>query len=297
MLISVVTGCGGRINLANFDARELYDRGMEKYADEKHLDAIEAFQTAIFNFPGESLVDTAQYYLALSYFGRKDFVLAQIEFNRLLLNYPGSVFAPNAQLMKAVCFFKGTPRHFGLDQTDLETAVRQFEDFLIDYPESDAVGDAREYLSQAHTRLARKLYESGVVYTRVRDFRAARIYFQKVIDDYTNTQYGADASYQIAETYYHTQDWDEAHERFENFRIVFADHVLVGEAAQRSCDAAYRGGEEAYELGDVSLARTRFERYRTVCGQDEGRLQEVEKYLQSLGTAPVGEADSADAGS
>ena len=297
ILVGVVVGCGGKTNLAYLDARELFDLGMEKYRKGKHVDAIEAFQAAIFNYPGESLVDTAQYYLGLSYYDRDYYVLAQVEFNRLLLNYPASVFAPQAQLMKAVCFFKGTPKHYGLDQTDLETAVRQFEDFLVDYPESDAVEEARAYLGQARMRLARKLYESGIVYARVADFRAARIYFQKVIDDYTNTEYGANATYQIAESYYQEKNWAEAHERFENFRIVFADHVWSEKAARCSCVAAYKGGEKALEAGDYALARERFERYRLVCGQNEKKLRQVEEYLQSIGDIPVVKVDSANAGS
>jgi outer membrane protein assembly factor BamD len=292
-----VLGCGGGTNLSRLNGRELYELGMSKYEKGKYLDAIAALQAAIFNFPGESHVDTAQYYLALSYFGNKDYVLAQVEFNRLLVNYPASAFASQSQLMKAVCYFKGTPTNYGLDQTDLETAVTQFQDFLVDYPESDAVPEATRYLNEARSRLARKYYESGIIYIRLHDFRAARIYFQKVVDDYTDTEYAADGSYQIAECYYQEKKWDEAHERFENFKTLWPDHQLAAEAAERSCDAAFRGGREAFEAGDLELARKRFERYRTVCGQDQDRLTEVEQYLQQIGNIPVVEVDSTHAGS
>ncbi len=297
ILAAIALGCGGQANLANLGARELFDLGMERYQKEKYISAVEAFQTAIFNYPGESLVDTAQYYLALSYFSEKSYLLAQVEYNRLLLNYPSSVYAPQAQLMKAVCFFKGTPRHYGLDQTDLQTAVRQLEDFIVDYPESDAIADARRYLTEARTRLARKAYESGVVYTRVADFRAARVYFQKVIDDYTDTEFAGSAVYQLAEACYQEKKWDEAHESFENFRALFADHVWTGKAARRSCEAVFRGGEQAYRAGDSTLARTRLERCRAVCGHDEKMLHKAEELLQQIGDAPVTEVESAHAGS
>jgi len=297
VLIAGVLGCGGRVNMAALDSRELFELGMEKYEKRKQLDAIEAFQTVIFNFPGESMVDTAQYYLALTYYDRRDYVLAKVEFNRLLLNYPASAFAPKAQLMRAVCFYKGTPKHYGLDQTDLITAIQQFEDFLIDYPESDATEDARAYMVEARSRLARKLYESGIVYTRVADYRAARVYFQQVIDDYTDTDYAAYATFEMADTYFRSHDWDEAHERFENFRTVYPNHERADEASLRSCEAAYEGGAEAYEVGDIILARSRFERYQTVCGQDQKKNQEINEYLQSMDDQPLGEVDTADAGS
>ena len=297
LCVAVLSGCGHNVNLAQLGARELFDLGMERYQKHKYLGAIEALQAAIFNFPGESHVDTAQYYLALSYFANEDYVLAQTEFNRLLVNYPASTFAPQAQLMKGVSFFKGTPKHYGLDQTDLQTAITQFEDFLTDYPESDAVPDAKAYLNQAKTRLARKFYESGIIYTRLRDYHAARVYFQKVVDDYTSASYAADATYEIAETYFQQKDWDEAHTRFENFRTVWPEHKWSVRASERSCQAAFRGGKEAFEAGDLALAKTRFERFRLVCGQDDKKLREANDYLSRIGSVPVVEADSTHAGS
>jgi outer membrane protein assembly factor BamD (BamD/ComL family) len=207
------------------------------------------------------------------------------------------VFAPQAQLMKAVSFFKGTPKNYGLDQTDLQKAVTQFEDFLIDYPESDAVPEAKAYLSEARTRLAHKLYESATIYARLHDYHAARVYYQKVVDDYTSTSYAADATYQIAESYFQQKDWDEAHTRFENFQTIWPEHKWAARAGERSCQAVFRGGKEAFEAGDLPLAKTRFERFRTVCGQEGKKLREVEEYLVRIGDVPTVKVDSTHAGS
>jgi outer membrane protein assembly factor BamD len=297
MPVLFLTGCGGGTNLANLNGQDLYQYGMTKYAKGKYLTAIEALQMAIFNYPGESHVDTAQYYLALSYYGNHDYVLGQVEFNRLLTNYPASAFAPNAQLMKAICYFKGTPKHFGLDQSDLQTAISQFNDFIQDHPESEAIPEARQYLTDAQTRMARKYYESGVVYSRVRDYTAARLYFQKVVDEYTNTDFASDATYQIAESYYQGKDWDKAEEQFTNFGIVWPQHKWTAKAAKRGCEALYKGGTAAMKAGDSTLARKRFERYRLISGTDKGKQKEVDEYLRQLGDAPAVEADSTHAGS
>lgn len=298
LLLAVgLSGCGGKPNLTKLGGRELFDLGMKKYHDGKYLSAIDALQATIFNYPGESYVDTAQYYLAQSYFDNRDYVLGQVEYNRLLTNYPLSAFAAQAQLMKAVCFFQGTPKHYGLDQTDLETAITQFEDFIVDHPESEAVADANRYLKEARTRLARKCYESGIVYIRIGDFGSARTYFQKVIDDYTNTDFAADATYQIAETYYQQKDWDKAGELFANFSTIWPEHRWAADATQKSCEAAYKGGQAAYKAGDMVLARRRFERFRTACGQSSDKLRKVDDYLQQIGNVPVVEVDTANAGS
>jgi len=290
-------GCGGSMNISGMPARQLFNLGLEKYQDEKYITAIDAFQTVVYNYPGAALIDSAQYYLALSYYGQKDYALAGVEFNRLLLNYPSSVFAPNSQLMKAVCYFEGTPSHYGLDQSDLKLAIQQFEDFLIDYPESEAVDDCRAYLKTARTRLARKHYSNGIVYVRVRDYRAARVYFQKVIDEFTETEYAPLATYEMAGTYYSAHDWDKAHEQYENFKTVFAEHELAAKAAERSCEAVWKGAREAFDEGDLTLARTRLERFKTACGHETDKIEEVNELLQKIEDSTLAEALGEDAGS
>lgn len=174
--------CGGSVSLATLSATELFELGKEKYEGKKYIKAVEIFQAIVYNYRGESIVDTAQYYLALSYFGAKEYELAQVEFTRLVLNYPSSVYFAHAIFMKAVSFFEATPSHYGLDQADLVTAIKQFEDFIIDYPESELIPDTQKYLLVARTRMAKKFYASGIVYSRMRAYRAASIYFQKVVD-------------------------------------------------------------------------------------------------------------------
>ncbi|MBD3403564.1 hypothetical protein GF420_11760, partial [candidate division GN15 bacterium] len=66
---TAMLGCGGRPSLANMTADQLYEAGLKHYNEEKYLQSIDYFQAIVFNYPGESVVDTAQYYLALSYLG------------------------------------------------------------------------------------------------------------------------------------------------------------------------------------------------------------------------------------
>jgi len=293
----LATGCGGNRDLTEMSARQLFNYGMEHYQNRKYLKSVNAFQTIVFNFPGTDFIDTAQYYLALSYYAEEEYALASVEFNRLLVNYPASPFASHSQLMKAVCFFEGTPENYGLDQTDLETAIRQFEDFQVDYPESEAVPEAKAYLSKARSRLAKKYYESGVVYTRMGDMRAARVYFQKVVDDYTGTEYAAQATYQLAECYFNEKNYPEAIDGFTNFRIVFPQHEWVTKAAERACESAFKGGRRAFEAGELEKARELFQRVENACGSDSDRSEEARTYLSRIADTPVVDTGADNAGS
>ncbi|MEW6050937.1 MAG: outer membrane protein assembly factor BamD [Candidatus Zixiibacteriota bacterium] len=275
-------GCGGKTTLVSQQPDELFKIGKEKYDHKKYLGAIEAFQSVIYNFPGNSIVDTAQYYLALSYYGNKDYALGGVEFNRLLVNYPASVYAPHAQFMKAVCAFESTPRSSGLDQTELEDAIRQFEEFLVDRPESVLAPDVKKYLVLARTRMAQKYYNSGVVYSNTGAADAAKRYYQKVADDYTDTEYAPLAIFNIAREEYKQRHFDEARQKFEGFQKAFPDHALTPKAADLAVTSAFKSGEESFRKGDMAAAREKFERFVKDYSQDK-RVKKADEYLQKIG--------------
>ena len=253
--------CGGKKSLNTLTSVELFELGTEKYEQKKYIKAIEHFQTLVYNYPGESIVDTAQYYLALSYFGDKEYEVANVEFNRLAVNYPASTYAEDAIFMKAVCLYKGTPTHFGLDQSDLLVSIKQFEEFIIDFPESNVIGEAQNYLLEAHTRLAKKHYNSGVVYNRIGTYKAAEIYFQKVVDEFTDTEYAPLATFGLAEMKFKLKEYKLAKEKFSDFMIVFKDHLLVEKAKEYMEKAAFKAGEFSFKKKEFPEALEFFQAY------------------------------------
>lgn len=249
-ILGLLAACGGRQTLTNLPARELYQKGMAEYEQKKFYRSIDYFSAIVYNYPGESLVDTAQFYVAMSYFGQKDYKLASVEFNRLLQNYPSSVYATNAQYMKAVCLYEAAPGHYGLDQSDLKEGLQQLEDFVIDNPEAELVADARVYIAEGRNRLARKTYEAAVVYVRNRALKAASIYFQQVVDDFTDTDYAPLAAYGIADVEFQLSHFEKARTQFENFAKAFPEHELAAKARQRASEAAAQETETATKPGE-----------------------------------------------
>jgi outer membrane protein assembly factor BamD len=279
--LAILTGCAGKVSLANLGPQQLFDRGLEAYNDEDYLDAIEYFQTIVYNFPGESIVDTAQYYLGLSYFGNEDFLVAQTEFNRLVMNYPSSPYFVNALFMRAVSFYESTPDHYGLDQSELRTAIKQLEDFMIDYPESELVDEAELILAEARDRLAHKYYEAGKVYDHIRAYGAAKKYFQKVVDDYTNSEWAVKSAFELARMEYKQGNFDEASRRFENFARVYSDHEQAEKARERALESAFAWAKKAYDAGLYDQARERLQAF-TEKYSDSDLADEAQEYLQKL---------------
>ncbi|HWR84064.1 MAG TPA: outer membrane protein assembly factor BamD [Candidatus Deferrimicrobium sp.] len=280
-LLVVAIGCGGSKSLSTKGPHESFELGKAAYDKGKYLKAIELLQAVVYNYPGDPVVDTAQYYLALSYFGDKQYELAEVEFNRLVINYPSSVYFEHALFMKAVASYQASPGHYGLDQTDVHESIKQFEDFIIDNPESELLPDVRRYLLTARTRLARKYYEGGIVYRRMQAYEAAAIYFQKVTDDYTDTEYGPKATFQLADMDFQLRRFDAARKRFEDFQTVFPIHAWVPKARERAIEAAFRGAEAAFKKGDYAAAREKLQAFQSDY-PGNGRSKKAEKYLEEI---------------
>jgi outer membrane protein assembly factor BamD len=281
LILAVIAGCGGKLSLSNLGPTELFDRGLEKYNDNEFLDAIQYFQTIVYNHPGEAIVDKAQYYMGLAYFGNKDYIVAQVEFNRLVMNYPSSPYFVNALFMRAVSFYESTPRHYGLDQSDLEVAIRQLEDFIIDYPESELIDQAREILAEARARMARKYYEAAKVYNHIRAYGAAKIYLQKVIDDYTDSKWAVRAAFDLGKTEFKQGNFDEAARRFEGFAAAFPQHQWADEARDRAGEASFAWAKQAYDNEEYSVAKERFEAFLESFAQSK-RANDAREYLREL---------------
>ena len=211
------------------------------------------------------------------------YILAANEFNRLAVNYPASSYFEESIYMKAAATFESTPDHFGLDQSELSAATSLLEDFLIDFPESEHAEGAKEYLKAAKTRLGTKTFNSGVVYERMGAFKAAKKYFQMVVDDYFDTEFAAPATFKNALMEFRLKNFEDARGRFENFRLVFPEHELAVEATAMAQKAAYEHCKALTEATDSSGTDP------SGCWQsfkadfpDSDKLRDVDKYLLEL---------------
>ncbi len=225
-ILSILSCTSGKVLLAP-TAHDQFNLAKKDFDEGKYLKSIEGFQKTIFNFPGATVVDTAQYYLAMSYYKNDEYELAAVEFNRLILSYPRSDFADDAQYMVGVSYMKNTPGHYALDQEDLKKAIKSLQDFIIDNPDSPLIQDAKDRILEARTKLAHKAYENGMTYFKMYAYEASEVYFQYVIDEYTDTPYAPKALYRLGEALYKEHKYKEAQEKFQQFVGLYPDHKLI----------------------------------------------------------------------
>ncbi len=109
------------------DAQRLYDQGYTQYNQSEFVEAEATFQRYLLRYPGTSLADNAQFWIAESRYGRGDLRGALAGFRETVSRFPEGNKAPDALLRAGRCLE-------GLG--DQEAAVDTYRELVRRFPES-----------------------------------------------------------------------------------------------------------------------------------------------------------------
>jgi outer membrane protein assembly factor BamD len=194
ILSLAVWGCGSSVDTSNYTPTQRQAYAMKLYNDEDYLDAIQEFQAVILQYPGNVVVDSAQYYLAESRYQRGEYILGAYEFSKLIKTMPASKLIPDAQFMLADCYYELSP-DYRLDQQYTKKAIEEFQAFIDFFPTNEKVKEAEKKINELNDKLAHKEYNTANLYNIMGDNESAILYYTKVVDDYHDTQYAPLALY------------------------------------------------------------------------------------------------------
>jgi len=214
-------------------ARDGFDAAMRLYDNGKWEDARTTFEAVVFNHPGTTIVDSAQYMMAMCYYREKDPILAASEFERLHSHYPTSDLVDDADYMRAVCLVAAAPSHTGLDQEKTREAVNELKLFKDNHPLSEYIPRVDSLLSESYRVLSQKDFDTGRLYMKLNRPESARIYFQGLIDEYPESPLVPDALYYMGEGQRKLDSLDNAVEYYEKLIYLYPDNERTDKARKR----------------------------------------------------------------
>lgn len=221
-------GCSSSEEITIQDPQERLSNAIEMYNNEDYLDAVNEFQALILQYPGNSIVDDAQYYLGMSRFKRGEYILGAYEFSRLIKNMTASEFIPEAQYMLAECYYQLSP-HFSLDQKYTEKSIEEFQAFIDFFPTNAKVPDAEKKIKELNEKLAHKEFNSAYIYERLEDYKAAMFYYENVIETYHDTKYAPMAMYNRIKILIDKEDTNTALAEMNKFLDRYPDDPNAAE--------------------------------------------------------------------
>ena len=227
-----LTGCASKMAMVSLSAKEQFGIAKDKYQQKKYSEAETEFYKVIFNHPGASFIDSAQFYLGLCYYRIEDYSLAIAEFKKLLSSYPTSLLADDAEYYIPLCdyFMSLKPT---LDQENTKLAINGFIDFLDYYPDSPYVPRAKRYLLLCRNKLAEKAYGNGCIYIKLNQYQPALIYLNEVLDNYKDTEWAGKSLFKMGEIYQKQGEFGKALEKYKEMVDSFPRDDKISEAKKR----------------------------------------------------------------
>ncbi len=207
-VVMIFVSCA-RQTLVLLEPEDELERAMGFFNNKKYDGAIQSFERIIFYYATSEFVDDAQFYLARSYFEKKDYSQAITEFEYLIKNFPNTPFIEEAYLYRAKAYFFRTPG-YDRDQTETKEAIGLFDEFLTKFPNSKFAEEVKRYILSARNRLAKKELENGKLYLKLKEMKAAELYFNYVLENFPETACANEAKYNLALVYEKIGKTDEA---------------------------------------------------------------------------------------
>jgi outer membrane protein assembly factor BamD len=231
VLAGLLAGCGASTIPAVNSESERLARGRQALEQHEYNVALELLKSYVANNAGGADVDQAIELLGESYLRVKEWSEAESQFERLLRDYPESDSAAAASFRLGEALW-GQSRSPAFDQEFTQKALDQWDSYLRAYPGHWQNAEAGKRRQSARERLAEKLERAGDLYLKLHRAGPARVYFQRVLDEYPDTAIAVDASMGLALAEAQAGNRDEALAALRDLESRFPGQAVAQRAAK-----------------------------------------------------------------
>jgi outer membrane protein assembly factor BamD len=159
---------------------------------------VDIFRAVIKNAPYGPYAAASQYKIGLYLLENNLYQEARDEFEKLVNDYPDSEWAKAAKYQIALSDAKRStePQY---DQKITQSAVKEFEHFAETNPEAELSDDAKKQIATLREKEAENAFIVAQFYEKQKNYSAAKIYYQSVVDDYETSSFASKALEKIRE--------------------------------------------------------------------------------------------------
>lgn len=183
----------------DYQAKEAKAR--ELFAKKKYARAQPLFDEVMAVVTGTSRAEEIYYFLGYCHYHMGDYLLANYYFKTLASAFLGSPRREEADYMAAYCHYVDSPRD-PLDQTSTYDAIREMQDFINRYPQSERVAKATELIEELRAKLELKTYKKALLYYHLEYYNSAAIAFQTLMKDFPDTKRREESIFMVVKSYY-----------------------------------------------------------------------------------------------
>ncbi len=239
--LALTVGCAGAATRSSVPAgtqepdKFLFDKGDAALKARKWLTAREYFKQVVETYTQSPLRPDAKLAVGDTYLeegGADNLVLAMNEFREFLSFYPTNKRADYAQYKLGMTHFKQM-RAAERDQSETRDAIKEFQTFIVRYPMSPLLPEAKARLRESMDRIARADFQVGVFYFRQKWYPGSIDRLSAILKndpDYTNRD---DVYFYLAESYVKIKREAQALPYYEKLVTEFPKNEHLQDAQKR----------------------------------------------------------------
>ena len=158
--------------------------------------APEIYSQVVKNGPYSKVGPDAQLRIGIAYEKMKDYLSAVHAYEKFLERYPGYPQAQIAQYRIGYAY-KQEARRAEYDQDMANQAIAAFTDYLVRYSAGDFAAQAQESLVNLKQEQSRGLFQIAGFYEKRKNYKAALIYFNDVIEQNPRSNWATNAQQKV----------------------------------------------------------------------------------------------------
>jgi outer membrane protein assembly factor BamD len=221
VLLNACSSDRGKISHAEF-CKNKYEAAAELFKKQKYGRAQDKLEEILSLCAGTGYMEQSQFLLAESYFNLEEWIEARGEYGSFVLNFPGSPFIETAEFRKAISSFNMEFK-VARDESNTTIAMRDFERYLSNYPDSPLRDSINYYYGLLVERLAEKEFQTARLYYRMDKYQAAVIYLKEFLETYKVSKRRKDAFKIIVDSYIELDQFEPARNYLTMMRGEFAN--------------------------------------------------------------------------
>ncbi|MCK5076064.1 MAG: outer membrane protein assembly factor BamD [Calditrichia bacterium] len=230
-VIAIITGCGKKVVKTDWTSQQYLDYAIELFNKEKYIKAQNELNFITIQFAGTPIMDKARLYLAKTYYHTHEYLVAISEFNRLIQEMSESPLVSEAQFNIGICYRKMSPLA-QLDQEYTKKAIREFQLFIETFPQDEKVKEADKYIFELRKKLAKKDLNAANLYKRNKNYTAAIVYYQNLLDNYYDLDMAEDALFKKGECQKKINKFEESQKTFNAYIGKYPEGKYINKAKQ-----------------------------------------------------------------
>ncbi len=206
ILVFFILGCNDSKNLSKINKKnistpsEIYTDANILLNNENYELAKEEFLKLTKLYPLSNEAIQAEIMIGFISYVKMDYDNAIIEFKRIINKYPSHKNLDYVYYMIGMCDYEQIT-HEGLDGSYNEYALKNFQQVIKRFPESEYAKDSRQKIILIQSNYAAKHMHIGRFYLKEKKYTAALNRFKIVIEEFSTSKFTPEALHRMVEAY------------------------------------------------------------------------------------------------